>query len=201
MALGGVAGGGEGKNVAVVVQGNGIEVGVDAADKIAVALGGDRAQVGEEGRGRFAGRGGDGDAHVIGDAGLAGRVHDVLAELGNIDARFEAGAGLEVERLCGLEELGQAVEGIEVYQTRGRPTRGAAEPGEAGGGEAVGVVGEEAVAVEVEVRAGGRENDLVALDGRDVTRPTRRLGPSRSKLSSSLSRRATATDWDMGDSV
>ena len=162
VAFGRVAARRQRRDVAVEIELDRIEVGVDAFDHPARPLLGGGAHLGEE-RVRRGAR--ESDAHVVGDAGLAGRVDLQRREFRHEHARFQAGAGLQPDQPPRFEELVDAVEDVEIDDAGGRQSRLARQPGEFRRRIAVGVVGEEGVGVEIDLDARLGQRDLAALGG------------------------------------
>src|SRR5574340_869046 len=106
---------------------------------------------------------------MIGDPRLARRVHHMTRELRDVAPRLQARASLETEERARLCELLYPVEHVKVNDSRHRQARSAGEPGELAGRVAVGIVGEEGMAVEIDGLA-GRGQHHPAFGGQRVKR-------------------------------
>ena len=148
--LGGVARRGEGQHIALVVDDHRSEVVIDTGEDTLVALGSATAQIGQD-RGYSVGHPArrEADAHVVADAGLAGRVYLLRGVFGHKDAGLDPGAAAYARQLAGVEELVHAIQHVKIDDAHQCKAALLAEPGERGGRVAVGVEGEEAVAVHV----------------------------------------------------
>jgi hypothetical protein len=152
------------EHVLLVVQLDRAQIPIDPLHQVAVALLGGLFQAGEKLllRGGHLGAG-EPDAHVVGDPRLARRVDHPRGELGNVDPRLHPRAALEPEQPARLAELIEGVEHVEICGARDRQTRLAGQPGEFRRRIAVGVVGEERMAMNIHEPPDLGQHDLPGL--------------------------------------
>jgi hypothetical protein len=153
VALGGHALGGQRQHVAPIVQGDPGDPGVDARDQLFVAPRRACAQGGQRpGLWRAIGEGlVKAGAHDVIHARLARRVDIRGGQRRQIRTGFEMDRRAKSEEAAGGEELLEAVQHVKVAQRRRVQPARAALPCDSRGRPAVGVVGEERVAVHVHV--------------------------------------------------
>ena len=151
VALGGVAVGGDGEDVAVVVEMGCGEGAVDACDEGAVAAVGllEHGREGAFGLGAGGGAVHEARAHEIEYPWFAWGVDFGVGVLGEEDAAFEGDGGAQAEEVACGEELGHALEDVEVAEGGGIEAEALHFVGDAARRPAFPVVGEERVDVHV----------------------------------------------------
>ena len=168
MALGGVARRGQRQDIALVVDGHRIQVGVYPRRHLAVAPIGAGAHGSQRRRGvgRHGPRG-EPDPHVVVDARLARRVDLARGELRDEDARFDPGAAPHTGEIARGQELVHGIQHVEVHDPDRRKTALFRQPGQRGRGVAVGVEREEGVAVQIDHVLHRLARGLTAFGERD----------------------------------
>ena len=108
------------------------------------------AQFAENGLGgRRDGAAGKADAHVIVNARLTRRVDLAVGELGNKDARLDAGAAAYAGSIAGIEKLLHRVKHVEVHNAQQLDAALAGQPCQTGRRIAVGIEREKRMAVQI----------------------------------------------------
>lgn len=109
----------ERQHVPIVIQSDRLEKFVHAADEFAVARPGGAAHLNEQGMLKLAR---EADAHVVGDAGFAGRIDDARGKFRDERARLQAGATFQADEFARRPKFFQRVEHVEVHNARdGQP--------------------------------------------------------------------------------
>jgi len=141
---------GQGQDVAIIVDRDGIQVGVDARDHLAVPLLGPLAHASEGalGGGRHARRGKT-EPHEVTDAGLARGVDLPAGELGHTSARLQACRRAHAGAFARAQRLGDAIQHVKVDGGDTTPALLRRQPGQRRRRVPVSVVGIEGVAVHV----------------------------------------------------
>jgi len=153
VALCGVAGGRQHENVLFIVKLQTVEGGVDAGDEGAVAGMGLRQHLVKHLGGGSAGlrRLHEAGTHEVEDAGLSRGVNFAVGVFLEEDAALEGDGAAKLEKVAGFEELLGAVERVEIADGRAVQAEFLHLVGDAGGGPAFAIVGEEGVQVHIVV--------------------------------------------------